>query len=95
MVSRLRIEVIELFYQHRLDPEVPIEDVAGTVRDLIRQGKVKRFGLCEVRAQTIRRAHAVQPVTAVQSEYHLMWREPEEEVFPVLEELGIGFVPDQ
>ncbi len=92
-LGRLRVEAIELFYLHRLDPAVPIEDVAGTVGDLIREGKVKRFGLCEVNAQTIRRAHAVQPVTAVQSEYHLMWREPEREVFPVLEELGIGFVP--
>ncbi len=92
-LKRLRIDAIELFYQHRLDPAVPIEDVAGTVRDLIREGKVKRFGLCEVNAQTIRRAHAVQPVTAVQSEYHLMWREQEKEVFPVLQELGIGFVP--
>lgn len=92
-LKRLRIEAIDLFYQHRLDPDVPIEDVAGTVKDLIQQGKVKRFGLCEVGAQTIRRAHAVQPVTALQSEYHLMWRGPEKEVFPVLEELGIGFVP--
>jgi aryl-alcohol dehydrogenase-like predicted oxidoreductase len=92
-LKRLRIETIELFYQHRLDPAVPIEDVAGTVKDLIREGKVKRFGLCEVNAQTIRRAHAVQPVTAVQSEYHLMWRGQEREVFPVLQELGIGFVP--
>lgn len=92
-LKRLKVEVIELFYQHRLDPEVPIEDVAGTVKDLIHEGKVKRFGLCEVGAQTIRRAHAVQSVTAVQSEYHLMWREPEKDVLPVLEELGIGFVP--
>lgn len=92
-LKRLRIETIELFYQHRLDPAVPIEDVAGAVKDLIREGKVKRFGLCEVNAQTIRRAHAVQPVTAVQSEYHLMWRGQEREVFPVLQELGIGFVP--
>lgn len=92
-LRRLRVEAIELFYLHRLDPSVPIEDVAGTVGDLIREGKVKRFGLCEVSAQTIRRAHAVQPVTAVQSEYHLMWREQEKEVFPVLQELGIGFVP--
>ncbi|MBE9605757.1 aldo/keto reductase [Acetobacteraceae bacterium H6797] len=92
-LQRLRVDAIDLFYQHRLDPAVPIEDVAGTVRDLIREGKVKRFGLCEVGAQTIRRAHAVQPVTAVQSEYHLMWREQEKEVFPVLQELGIGFVP--
>jgi aryl-alcohol dehydrogenase-like predicted oxidoreductase len=92
-LKRLRVEAIDLFYQHRLDPAVPIEEVAGTVKELIQQGKVKRFGLCEVGAKTIRRAHAVQPVTAVQSEYHLMWREPEKEVFPVLEELGIGFVP--
>jgi aryl-alcohol dehydrogenase-like predicted oxidoreductase len=92
-LKRLRVETIELFYQHRLDPAVPIEDVAGTVKDLIREGKVRRFGLCEVNAQTIRRAHAVQPVTAVQSEYHLMWRGQEKEVFPVLQELGIGFVP--
>ncbi|MGV6475938.1 aldo/keto reductase [Azotobacter vinelandii] len=92
-LRRLRVEAIDLFYQHRLDPAVPIEDVAGTVGELIRAGKVKRFGLCEVGAQTIRRAHAVQPLTAVQSEYHLMWREPEKEVLPVLAELGIGFVP--
>jgi aryl-alcohol dehydrogenase-like predicted oxidoreductase len=92
-LKRLRIEVIELFYQHRFDPNVPIEDVAGTVKDLIQEGKVKRFGLCEVTAATIRKAHAVQPVTAIQSEYHLMWREPEKEVLPVCEELGIGFVP--
>lgn len=92
-LKRLRIESIDLFYQHRLDPAVPIEDVAGTVKDLIREGKVRRFGLCEVNAQTIRRAHVVQPVTAVQSEYHLMWRGQEKDVFPVLEELGIGFVP--
>jgi aryl-alcohol dehydrogenase-like predicted oxidoreductase len=92
-LARLRIDAIDLFYQHRLDPDVPIEDVAGTVRDLIKEGKVKRFGLCEVSARTIRRAHAVQPVTAVQSEYHLMWREPERELLPVLEELRIGFVP--
>ncbi len=92
-LKRLRIETIELFYQHRPDPAVPIEEVAGTVKDLIREGKVKRFGLCEVNPQTIRRAHAVQPVTAVQSEYHLMWREQERAVFPALQELGIGFVP--
>ena len=92
-LKRLKVDAIDLFYQHRLDPDVPIEDVAGTVKDLITEGKVKRFGLCEVGAQTIRKAHAVQPVTAVQSEYHLMWREPESEIFPVLEELGIGFVP--
>lgn len=92
-LKRLRVDAIELFYQHRFDPAVPIEDVAGTVKDLIREGKVRRFGLCEVGPETIRRAHAEQPVTAVQSEYHLMWREPEKDVFPVLEELGIGFVP--
>lgn len=92
-LKRLRVDAIELFYQHRFDPAVPIEDVAGTVKDLIREGKVKRFGLCEVGPETIRRAHAEQPVTAVQSEYHLMWREPEKNVFPMLEELGIGFVP--
>ncbi len=92
-LERLRVETIDLFYQHRFDPNVPIEDVAGTVKDLIRQGKVKHFGLCEVSAQTIRRAHAVQPLTAVQSEYSLMWRQPEEEVLPTLEKLGIGFVP--
>ena len=92
-LERLRVETIDLFYQHRFDPNVPIEDVAGTVKDLIRQGKVKHFGLCEVSAQTIRRAHAVQPITAVQSEYSLMWRQPEEEVLPTLEKLGIGFVP--
>lgn len=92
-LKRLKVDAIDLFYQHRLDPDVPIEDVAGTVKDLVAEGKVKRFGLCEVGAQTIRRAHAVQPVTAVQSEYHLMWRVPENEIFPVLEELGIGFVP--
>jgi aryl-alcohol dehydrogenase-like predicted oxidoreductase len=92
-LKRLRVETLELFYQHRLDPAVPIEDVAGTVKDLICEGKVRRFGLCEVNPQTIRRAHAVQPVTAVQSEYHLMWRGLEKEVFPVLQELGIGFVP--
>ena len=92
-LKRLRIEVIDLFYQHRLDPNVPIEEVAGTVRDLIKEGKVKRFGLCEVGPETIRRAHAVQPLTAIQSEYHLMWREPEEKVLPICEELRIGFVP--
>src|SRR6516162_4381747 len=92
-LKRLKSESIDLFYQHRLDPNVPIEDVAGTVNDLIQQGKVKHFGLCEVGAQTIRRAHAVQSLTAVQSEYSLMWRQPEEEVLPTLEELGIGFVP--
>jgi aryl-alcohol dehydrogenase-like predicted oxidoreductase len=92
-LERLRVETIDLFYQHRFDPNVPIEDVAGTVKNLIHQGKVKHFGLCEVGAQTIRRAHAVQPLTAVQSEYSLMWRQPEQEVLPTLEELGIGFVP--
>ena len=92
-LKRLRIDVIDLFYQHRVDPDVPIEDVAGAVKDLIREGKVKHFGLSEAGVQTIRRAHAVQPVTAVQSEYSLWWRRPEEEVLPTLEELGIGFVP--
>jgi aryl-alcohol dehydrogenase-like predicted oxidoreductase len=92
-LKRLRVETIDLFYQHRVDPDVPIEDVAGAVRDLIREGKVKHFGLSEAAAKTIRRAHAVQPVTAVQSEYSLWWRRPEEEVLPALEELGIGFVP--
>jgi len=90
---RLRTDVIDLFYQHRVDPEVPIEDVAGTVKDLIQQGKVKHFGLSEAGVQAIRRAHAVQSVTAVQSEYSLWWREPEREILPVLDELGIGFVP--
>jgi aryl-alcohol dehydrogenase-like predicted oxidoreductase len=85
--------VIDLFYQHRVDPEVPIEDVAGAVKDLIHQGKVKHFGLSEAAAQTIRRTHAVHPVTALQSEYSLWWREPEAEIIPTLEELGIGFVP--
>jgi aryl-alcohol dehydrogenase-like predicted oxidoreductase len=92
-LKRLRVETIDLLYQHRVDPEVPIEDVAGAVKDLIQQGKVKHFGLSEAGAQTIRRAHAVQPVTAVQSEYSLWWKRPEEEVLPTLEELGIGFVP--
>jgi len=92
-LKRLRTDRIDLFYQHRVDPDVPIEDVAGTVRDLIRDGKVKHFGLSEARAQTIRRAHAVQPVAALQSEYSLWWREPEREILPTLEELGIGFVP--
>ena len=92
-LRRLKSEVIDLFYQHRVDPNVPIEDVAGAVRDLIRQGKVKHFGLSEAGVQTIRRAHAVQPVTALQSEYSLWWREPEAELIPTLEELGIGFVP--
>jgi len=92
-LKRLRTDVIDLFYQHRVDPNVPIEDVAGTVKDLIQAGKVKHFGLSEAGVQTIRRAHAVQPVTALQSEYSLWWREPEAEVLPTLEELGIGFVP--
>jgi aryl-alcohol dehydrogenase-like predicted oxidoreductase len=92
-LKRLRIEAIDLFYQHRVDPNVPIEDVAGAVKELIQQGKVKHFGLSEAGVQTIRRAHAVQPVTALQSEYSLWWREPETEVIPTLEELGIGFVP--
>jgi aryl-alcohol dehydrogenase-like predicted oxidoreductase len=92
-LKRLRVDTIDLYYQHRVDPKVPIEDVAGTVGDLIREGKVKRFGLSEAGVQTIRRAHAVQPVTALQSEYSLWWREPEAEVFPVLDELKIGFVP--
>jgi aryl-alcohol dehydrogenase-like predicted oxidoreductase len=92
-LKRLRVDVIDLFYQHRFDPDVPIEDVAGTVKELIQEGKVKRFGLCEVSEKTIRRAHAVQPLTAVQSEYSIMWREPENGVLQVLQELGIGFVP--
>ncbi len=92
-LKRLRVEAIDLFYQHRVDPEVPIEDVAGAVKELIREGKVKHFGLSEAGAATIRRAHAVQPVTALQSEYSLWWREPEAEILPTLEELGIGFVP--
>jgi aryl-alcohol dehydrogenase-like predicted oxidoreductase len=92
-LKRLRIDVIDLLYQHRVDPNVPIEDVAGTVKDLIQQGKVKHFGLSEAGVQTIRRAHAVQPVTALQSEYSLWWRSPEAEVIPALEELGIGLVP--
>src|SRR5436190_2389078 len=92
-LKRLRTDVIDLFYQHRVDPDVPIEDVAGAVKDLIREGKVRHFGLSEPGVQTIRRAHAVQPVTAVQNEYSLWWRKPEAEVLPTLEELGIGFVP--
>jgi len=92
-LKRLRVEAIDLFYQHRVDPNVPIEDVAGAVKDLIQEGKVKHFGLSEPSAQTIRQAHAVQPVTAVQNEYSLWWRLPEEAVLPTLEELGIGFVP--
>ena len=92
-LKRLRTNVIDLFYQHRVDPNVPIEDVAGTVKDLIQQGKVKHFGLSEAGTQTIRRAHKVQPVATLQSEYSLWWREPEKEILPALEELGIGFVP--
>src|SRR2546423_5838938 len=92
-LKRLRVDAIDLYYQHRVDPNVPIEDVAGAVKDLIQEGKVKRFGLSEAGAQTIRRAHAVQPVAALQSEYSLWWREPEAEIMPTLEELGIGFVP--
>jgi len=92
-LARLKMDKIDLLYQHRVDPNVPIEDVAGTVRDLINEGKVRHFGLSEAGAQTIRRAHAVQPVTALQSEYSLWWREPEVEILPTLEELGIGFVP--
>ena len=92
-LKRLKVNAIDLYYQHRVDPEVPIEEVAGTVKDLIREGKVKHFGLSEAGVQTIRRAHAVQPVTAVESEYSLWWRRPEEELLPTLEELGIGFVP--
>jgi aryl-alcohol dehydrogenase-like predicted oxidoreductase len=92
-LKRLRIDAIDLFYQHRVDPNVPIEEVAGAVKDLIKEGKVKHFGLSEAGVQTIRRAHAVQPVAAVQSEYSLWWRRPEAEVLPVLQELGIGFVP--
>ena len=92
-IKRLRVDAIDLFYQHRVDPNVPIEDVAGTVKDLIQEGKVKHFGLSEAGVKNIRRAHAVQPVTALQSEYSLWWREPEAEIIPTLEELGIGFVP--
>jgi aryl-alcohol dehydrogenase-like predicted oxidoreductase len=92
-LKRLRAETIDLFYQHRVDPNVPIEDVAGAVKDLIKAGKVRHFGLSEAGVKVIRRAHAEQPVTALQSEYSLWWREPEEEIMPVLEELGIGFVP--
>jgi aryl-alcohol dehydrogenase-like predicted oxidoreductase len=92
-LKRLRTDRIDLFYQHRVDPNVPIEDVAGAVKDLIQQGKVRHFGLSEAGVRTIRRAHAVQPVTALQSEYSLWWREPEDAILPVLEELGIGFVP--
>src|SRR5881296_225404 len=92
-LKRLKVDAIDLFYQHRVDPNVPIEDVAGAVKDLIQQGKVKHFGLSEASVQTIRRAHTVQPVAALQSEYSLWWREPEKEILPTLEELGIGFVP--
>jgi aryl-alcohol dehydrogenase-like predicted oxidoreductase len=92
-LKRLKVDAIDLFYQHRVDPDVPIEDVAGTVKELIREGKVKHFGLSEAGVKTIRRAHAVQPVTALQSEYSLWWRRPEEDVIPTLQELGIGFVP--
>ena len=92
-LKRLKTEPIDLLYQHRVDPDVPIEDVAGTVKDLIQEGKVRHFGLSEAGIRTIRRAHAVQPVTAVQSEYSLWWRKPEQELIPALEELGIGFVP--
>jgi aryl-alcohol dehydrogenase-like predicted oxidoreductase len=92
-LKRLKVDAIDLFYQHRVDINVPIEDVAGAVKDLIQQGKVKHFGMSEAAPQTIRRAHAVQPVTALQSEYSLFWRQPEEEILPTLEELGIGFVP--
>jgi aryl-alcohol dehydrogenase-like predicted oxidoreductase len=92
-LKRLKVDVIDLLYQHRVDPDVPIEDVAGTVKELIQQGKVKHFGMSEAGVQTIRRAHAVQPLTALQSEYSLWWRKPEQEVIPTIEELGIGFVP--
>ena len=92
-LKRLRVEAIDLYYQHRVDPNVPIEDVAATVKELIQEGKVKHFGLSEAGVQTIRRAHAVQPIAAVESEYSLWWREPEAEVLPTCEELGIGFVP--
>ncbi|HIE9437579.1 TPA: aldo/keto reductase [Klebsiella variicola subsp. variicola] len=92
-LRRLKTDVIDLLYQHRVDPDVPIEDIAGTVKDLIAEGKVKHFGLSEAGAHTIRRAHAIQPVAALQSEYSMWWREPEQEILPLLEELGIGFVP--
>jgi len=92
-LKRLKVEAIDLFYQHRVDPNVPIEDVAGAVKELIEEGKVKHFGLSEAPAETIRRAHAVQPISAIQSEYSLWWRTPEEDVLPTCEELGIGFVP--
>lgn len=89
----MKTDRIDLFYQHRVDPNVPVEDVAGTLKDLIKEGTVKHYGICEVDATTIRRAHAVHPLTAVQSEYHLMWRQPEIDIFSTLEALGIGFVP--
>lgn len=92
-LKRLRRDVIDMFYQHRFDPKIPIEDVAGTVKELIQEGKVRHFGLCEVSPEIIKKAHAVQPITAIQSEYHLMWQGPETNIFPTLEELGIGFVP--
>jgi len=92
-LKRLRVDTIDLYYQHRVDPNVPIEDVAGTAKELIKEGKIKHFGLSEASAKTIRRAHTVQPVTALQTEYCLMQRDPEEKIFPTLEELGIGFVP--
>jgi len=92
-LTRLRVDAIDLYYQHRVDPDVPIEEVAGAIKDLIQEGKVKHFGLSEPGVETVRRAHAVQPVTAVESEYSLWWRQPEEELLPTLEELGIGFVP--
>jgi aryl-alcohol dehydrogenase-like predicted oxidoreductase len=92
-LKRLRVDAIDLFYQHRVDPDVPIEDVAGTVKDLIQEGKVKNFGLSEASAETLRKAHAVQPVAAIQSEYSMWWRDPEKDILPVCEELGIGFVP--
>ena len=92
-LKRLKTDVIDLYYQHRVDPNVPIEDVAGAVKELIQQGKIKHFGLSEAGVKTIRRAHKIQPVTALQSEYSLWWREPEAEIIPTLEELGIGFVP--
>jgi aryl-alcohol dehydrogenase-like predicted oxidoreductase len=92
-LKRLKVDAIDLFYQHRVDPKIPIEDVAGTVRDLIQEGKVRHFGMSEANVENIHRAHAVQPVTALQSEYSLWWREPEKEILPALEELGIGFVP--
>lgn len=92
-LKRLRRDVIDMFYQHRFDPKTPIEDVAETVKELIKEGKVRHFGLCEVNSEIIRKAHAIQPITAIQSEYHLMWQAPEKNIFPTLEELGIGFVP--